>query len=210
MLPEVALRDVASAAYHFANLLSASSRERDSRPDGRAVGARPLKFHGEPVVRVRGGVLEQRGGLAEIGNEDFQFAVIVEIAESAAAAGMGLEHGGSGALGNLLEAPVAEVSKDLARHLEAVIGNNFFDFGIDCPVYLAQVEPAVIIEVGEAGAPADVARLDGQSRSRGDVVEKLAFDVAIEDGRVVAEVGGEDIEPAVAVEVADRHAHVRL
>src|SRR6266568_3422717 len=186
MLPEVALRDVASPTHHIANLLSASSRERDSRPDGRAVGARSLKFYGEPVVRVRGGVLEQRGRLAEIGNEDFRFAVVVEIPDSAAAAGMGLEHGGSGPLGNLLEAPVAEVSKDLARHFEAVIGNDFFDFGIDRPVHLAQVEPAVIIEVGEAGAPADVARLNGQSRGRGDVVEKLSFNVAIKDGRIVA------------------------
>src|SRR5437899_12991982 len=111
MLPEVALGDITSAARHFANLLSASRRERDSRADGRSVGARPLKFHGEPVIRVRGGVLEQRGRLAEVGNEDFQLPVVVEISECATAARMSFEHGGSCALGNFLRAPDAETSE---------------------------------------------------------------------------------------------------
>src|SRR5437773_7238079 len=114
---------------------------------------------------------------------------------------MRFEQGSARALGDLLETPIAEVAKDLARHFEAVIGNRFFDFGIYRPVDFQQVEPAVVVEIGESRAPTHEARLDGQSCGSGYIVKKFPLHVVAENGCVVAEVRGKDIEKPVAVVV---------
>ena len=66
---------------------------------------------------------------------------------------------------------------------------------------------AVVVEVDEAGSPADEATVDGESCLVGDVVEVALAVIAIESRGLVVEMRAHDVEVAVEVVVADADAH---
>ena len=61
-----------------------------------------------------------------------------------------------------------------------------------------------------SGAPLHVPVQDAEAGGHRHVFEQAAAEVAVEGGDVVGEVGLEDVEAAVEVEVPHRHAHARL
>ncbi len=68
-----------------------------------------------------------------------------------------------------------------------------------------------MVEVGQLGAPRQ--RRIGRSREAqvlGHVLEQQIAQVAVEGRDVLVEVGDEEVEPAVGVEIAGRQAHARL
>ena len=84
------------------------------------------------------------------------------------------------------------------------------DLRIHVPGDIEEILQAVVIQVRQACAPFHVAVLDRQPRGGGHVLEQAFAEVAIQGGNVVGEVRLEQIEQAIAVVVADRHAHARL
>ena len=75
---------------------------------------------------------------------------------------------------------------------------------------MEEVQPAVVVEINEVNSPADVLRIDGQAGRGGQVVEELTLHIAIEDRRIVAEVGEEEVEVAVTVIISHGDAHIGL
>src|SRR5262249_7815504 len=71
-----------------------------------------------------------------------------------------------------------------------------------------EVGPAVVVEVGELGPPADE-RLADRARAAGGagVLEERPLDVAVEAVGLAAEVRDEDRGPALSEWVSDRDAH---
>ena len=61
-----------------------------------------------------------------------------------------------------LEPAVAEVAKHQPRRVERIVGQRPLDFGVDAAGHHEQVGQAVVVEIDDAGAPADVARLDAE------------------------------------------------
>ena len=83
-------------------------------------------------------------------------------------------------------------------------------FGIDVAVGDHDVEPAVVVHVEEADAPAEIAGVDADAGEVGAVVEVEAAEVLVEGFGVSGEVGLDDVEEAVAIEVSDGDAHAGL
>ena len=74
-----------------------------------------------------------------------------------------------------------------------------------------QVEAAVVVDVEERDAEAQQEPARGlEADGRGGVGEHPAPQVAVERRRLAEEVRDGQVRPAVAVEVAARHAHARL
>ena len=84
------------------------------------------------------------------------------------------------------------------------------DLGIDVAVGDEDVEPAIVVQIDEADAPAEIARVDAKAGEVGVVFKGAVAEVLVERVGVAGEVGLDDVEQAVAVEVADADAHAGL
>src|SRR5205807_2678720 len=84
------------------------------------------------------------------------------------------------------------------------------DFGVDVPVDLHDVGPAVIVVIDEAASPSNVASIDSEARGKANVTEAAIAVVVVDVDSVVGEVGLENVEPAVAIVIGDTDAHAGL
>src|SRR6185369_14802508 len=73
-----------------------------------------------------------------------------------------------------------------------------------------QVGPSVIVEVEEHGAPSQITRVQAEAGGEGHVVEGAVAVVAIQGGSVIGKIGLENIQPPVAVVIADGRSHSGL
>ena len=155
-------------------------------------------------------VAQQRRQLVHVHDENIEVAVVVEIAESHAATGVRAGHAGTGLVQQFLEPAAAQVAEDhegsFVRHLRTVA----LHFGIDHSGGDEKVGQAVVVQVHDAGAPAHEARFHAQAGAARNVLKEALAIVAIEHGQFVAEVGFDNIEVAIGVEVADAQPHARL
>ena len=111
---------------------------------------------------------------------------------------------------DILELSVAQVPIDEARILESLADLVASNLGIDVTVDLHEVGPAIVVVVDEAAAPGHVLVIDADAGGESDVGESSVAVVVIKVAGIVGEVGLENIEPAVAVVIADGHAHAGL
>src|ERR1044071_216323 len=110
---------------------------------------------------------------------------------------------------HVFEATVAEVAINQTRAAMRVLFENLLDLRVDVAGDGENVGPAVIVEVNYPGPPLNVARMVEARRARG-VFKEAATHVLIKRRQVVGKMRLEDVGEAVAVIIADRHAHGRL
>ncbi len=115
-----------------------------------------------------------------------------------------------GRSGNIAERSVAVVVIKNARLFVAAAQMLAVDFGIDVPVHQNQIGPAIVVEVEEHGSPAQILRVQAQSRGRGRIGKGAVAVVAVQRRSIVGEIGFENVEMAVAVVVGDGRAHACL
>ena len=151
-------------------------------------------------------VAQQRRRLVVIDDQDVDVAIVVEVAEGAAAAGVQrLPRPVPPRPVNSSNCPLPRLRKTHARRRRS----RSLQFRIDAAGHPENIRVAVVVEVRDADAPADVARLDAEPGREGDVAEIALAVVDVQRRRVVGEVGLEDIEIAVQLEVADRQTPCR-
>ena len=112
--------------------------------------------------------------------------------------------------GYFFELAVAQVAIEIFVFGVFQIGVRPVDFRIDVAVRHQNVEPAVVIHVEEADAPAEQARIDAQTAWIGAVFEVAVAEIRVQRIGVAGEVCFDDVEVAVAVVVADGDAHAGL
>ena len=91
-----------------------------------------------------------------------------------------------------------------------ILGQRSLDFRVDVAGDVHDISAAIVIEVGEAGAPLDVAVLDAEACRRRDVFEESAAERLIQRRDVIGEVGLEQVEPSIVVDVTDGEPHPGL
>ena len=85
-----------------------------------------------------------------------------------------------------------------------------FDAGIGAAGHQENIRPAIVIQIDDAGAPADIAGFDAEAGAQRGVSKLPLPSLTIEVVRVFGEVGFEEIEVAIEIEVADADAHAGL
>src|SRR6267142_148374 len=136
----------------------------DSSSYRTAVGIHAFQLNFNPVGFSRKVVSQQRRWLIEIDDDDVQVAIIIEIAESASAAAMCCGYARPSFLDQLFKHAFAQVSKNGARRLIRVLRKLFLNSWIYVPRRHEQIRPAVIVQINDAGAPANEPRFNSQSR----------------------------------------------
>ncbi len=139
-----------------------------------------------------------------------EVAIVVVVSEGGAASGCGVGDAGAGLRGDLFELAVAEVAIEILVLRIGGIDVGAFDLGVDVAVGHEDVEPAIVVHVEEAYAPAEEAGVDAKAGEIGVVVEVAVAEIEVEGVGVAGEVGLDDVEEAVAIEVADGDAHACL
>jgi hypothetical protein len=143
----VLLEDVGGGATHFGGLGEGAGGDADEGTEAIAVALATDEAEAEPMVI--GGILvfEQDGGTAERGDDEIGGAVVVEV-DDAAAAGIDtfLEERAAG-VADVAKAGVAEVFEEERGHSGE---------GVRVTVDDDDIEVAIVVEVDEGAAPADV------------------------------------------------------
>jgi hypothetical protein len=206
---QVVLRQVAAAATHLVHLCRAAGRDAHARPDRAAVRRGADQLQQQPPVLGRRAGQEQIGRVVHVADHDVDGAVVVDVAERRSAAGLRCRHRRAEPLAHVFEDPLDVAVHDLAL-LVAGVTAQLAHLGVHVPVRQEDVEPPVVVEVGEPGAPPEPPRVGAEAALERAVLAEAVAHVGVERRRVPREVGLHDVHRAVAVEVADPHAHARL
>src|ERR1700679_263992 len=172
----------------------------------------PVRLDLAPTVRILIQLrwrVESRRSIDAIDN-GVEIAVVVVVANGKPARrNIGL-NAGTAAKTHVLKLAVAQVAVKIFALRVGCVDRGMVDLGVDVAVGDQDVEPAVIVDVQKADAPAKQARVDAQTGLIGAVVEGTVAQVHVERIRVSGEVGLDDVEQTVAVVVAHRDTHAGL
>ena len=111
---------------------------------------------------------------------------------------------------NIGECAVAIVVIEDARLLKIAAEMILVHFGINVAVDKQQIGPAIVVKIQKHRAPAEILGVQTEAGGESHIVKVAIAIVAIERGSVVGEIGFENIELAVAVEIGDGRAHAGL
>src|SRR5262245_31620085 len=153
-------------------------------------------------------VTQQCGRLTHVHDENIDIAVIVDIAESSATAGMFFSYGCSAQIADIFETSIAKVA--VRQAWVAILLRAIDQLGINMAVDLEDVKPSVVVQVGQRDTPANVLRVHSKAGLENDVLKNTFAKVAVDVGMVTRKVGLDEIGQAVAIEVAISNAHTAL
>src|SRR5438067_414407 len=143
-------------------------------------------------------------------DQNIYVPIVVETSQSTPPAAMRRRYSRARPLDQFFKSAVAKVANDRARCLVGVLRELSFYFRIDVAGHHEQVWVTIVVEVGNSGSPAYIARFDADARRSRHIIEISLPVVAIKNISVVREVGLEEIQVPVQIIVADTDAHSRL
>jgi len=213
---QVVLGEIAAAAADFVDLrmgiffAGGMGDAPEARADAAAIGFCADGFDFDPVVAGARIAAEELGEIVDSVDDDVEVAVIVEVAEGAAARGHGRGDAGAGVVGNVIEAAVAEIFVEQLALRIAGFGLELLDFGIDVAVADENVGPAVVVHVKKTAAPAEILRVLAEAGLIGGVLEIGAAEIVVERRGVAGKIGFDEIEIAVEIVIGGGDAHAGL
>src|SRR5947207_639248 len=131
----------------------------DARADAAAIGFRADGFDLDPVIRGTGIATQELRKIVDSVDDHVEVAVIVKVAESATARSDRRGDSGPGVVGDILEAPVAEIFVEQFALRITRFRLELLDFGIDVAVADEDVGPAVVVHVKKTAAPSEILRV---------------------------------------------------
>src|SRR6185437_5166242 len=164
----------------------------------------------QPIVLALGVVAEEGRTLVDVDDDHINVAVVVEVSEGRASTAAGEVQ---------IWAAICRDIDELARSLVLVDDLALFVgevevFGVNFRKHVAvrhkDVSPAIVIKIKQSHAPAEELRVSAQPSLQNGVVERSIAVIVVNVRRLIGVVGLDDVEPAVAVIVAHRHAHSAL
>src|SRR5438309_1314801 len=129
-----------------------------ARADAAAIGFRADGFDFDPVVGGAGIATKQLRKIVDGVDDDVEVAVIVEVAEGASARGDRRGNSVASVIGNIFEAPVAQIFVEQLALRITRSSLELLDLGINVTVANEDVGPAVIVHVKKTAAPAEILR----------------------------------------------------
>src|SRR5580658_3728326 len=111
------------------------------------------------MVRGEIKVTQDRGDVTRVVDDDVHLSGVEEISEGSAACTALEENAGAGTQGNILEGTIALITiENLALAIRRAI-LIVINLGIDMAICDEDIGPAVVVEINEARAPANISRI---------------------------------------------------
>src|SRR5882724_4462113 len=208
--PRIIAREKAGLTEHRLRLGLPVVTSHDASAYGAAIRFYAFQLNFNPVGLSREVVSEERRRLIEIDDDNVHITIVIEIAEGAAAATMDRRYSRARFFDQFFKHALSQVSENRARGLIRVLRKFFLDFRVDMTRRHEQVGITVVVQVNNAGAPTNVARLNSEARGCGRVLKVSLSIVAIKNVPVIGKVGFENIEVATEIVITHSNAHARL
>ena len=109
------------------------------------------------------------GGSFKLIDHHIDVAVVVKISKRTAAAAMQGPDARTRFVNQFFKLSIAKIAEYESRCLQRVIGKLGFYFGINRAGHDRKIRPAIIVEIGEPGPPADISSFHAKSRRDGHV-----------------------------------------
>ena len=133
MKPGIIAGEITRLTQKVLRLHLFSISHHDSGSDRASVGFSSDQFYLEPVV-LRGSIIAQeRGGLVQIHDDNVEIAIIIEISESAAAAGMRCCNARTSFLDKFFKTALAQIPENNTWSLVRKLRKDFFYIAINIP-----------------------------------------------------------------------------
>ena len=207
MEAEVALGVIARSAHDLVDLRSSAARDLHPGTDRGPVRSRADTLDQQPIVPASAFVAQQRRRTVQIVDDDVDVPVVVDIAERAAASEIWRGDGGSRRRGHVGEAAVPQVAVQQFRLAVGEVQLAARKLSVHVAVRDEDVLPAVVVDVDEVDAEADVLPVDAQPGPEARDLERARSVIAVERGHLFGEVRAHDVEPAIGIVVSDADAH---
>ena len=207
MKAEIAVRVVARTAHHLVDLRPPARGDLHPCPDGGAVRLGADALDQDRVLPVPAIVAQQGRRTIQVVDDDVDVAVVVEIADGAAASEIRRRHGRPRARRHVDEAAVAGVAIEQVRLPVGEVQLAPVQLRIHVTVGDEDVLPAVVVEVEEVHAKADVLPVDAEAGPEARDLERTRTVVPVQRGDLLGEVRADDVEPTVGVVVSYTDAH---
>src|SRR5262245_1219454 len=154
MNSQVVLRIVTAAAAHFINLrMMACDHELDARADTATVRFGSNGPNCNPIVVSRRIAAQQLRVRVDWVDHDVSVAVIIEISECAASAGVRFHKRPANLFSDVFKTPIAQVAVENLALTVSDLPFQLINFGINVAVNQEDVEPAIILKVKETAPP---------------------------------------------------------
>jgi len=137
-------------------------------------------------------------------------AVIVEIAEGAAARGGGSRNSGAGVERDVFEVAVAQIAIEKFALRVTGFRGELLDLGIDVAIADEDVGPTVVVKIEKAAAPAKILRVLAKTSLERGVFKYGCAEIAIKRRRIAGEICFDDVEVAIHVVIGGGNAHAGL
>src|SRR5882762_27949 len=215
----VAIGNVAGTAANFVDECARASFHSDLRADAVAIGFQPWSLRckrladgveRDPMVAVAQIVHQQHRRRVHVADHRGHAAVIPQIADGQSASRTYRRDSRPRIGGNIGERSVAVVVIEDLWLPEIAAKVLAVHFGINVAIDEQQIGPAVIIHVKKHDTPAEILRVQAESRGKSLVVKRAVPIVPVKRRGVVRKISLEKIEPAVAVVVRNGRSHASL
>ena len=181
--------EITGLTEYLLGLHLAAVVSQDARPDGAAVALHSLKTDLDPVVAGRSVVAQQRRRLVDVHDQDIHIAVVVEVAKGNAAAAVAGNDTWTSLRTHFGEGAVTPIAKKDAGRAQRVPGRDAIQLRIDGAGRDEDVRVAVVVEVDQTCAEADVAGFVVKTGLSRPVVEVALAVVAINASGLIDKVG---------------------
>ena len=137
---------------------------KNPSPDRASIGFNSLEFDLNPVLFSLKIIAQKGRILIQIYDEHVDVAVIIKVPERAPAATVRLGNSRPSRFDQLLESVIPQIAKNRARRLVCVLREGSFNFRVDVACDHKQIRVAVIVEINNSSAPADITRFHANAR----------------------------------------------
>src|SRR3954470_12735944 len=169
---ELVLREIAAAAANLLPLLDAAGDAPHPCADRIAIRRDAGELQGDPVVARVALTAEEIGPIVDVRDRHIDLTVVVEITKGRAAPCLWRRDRRAEPLRHVNETSIARVAiHDLALFVSR-LRLHLAHFRIHVAIGQKEIEPAVIIEIGESSAPPEPSRIQANARRKCPVVAK--------------------------------------
>src|SRR5882672_1157632 len=150
---QIVLRKITSAAPHLIDLRDRTSHNSNLRTQRKPVAARSHQLKGDPVVRVRAFVAQNRWRPIDVFHHHVNPAVVVEIPKSRAPAGLWHGHRIANSIAHIGKRAVPPVKKHKLALPVLHSRGQPIDLRIHMSIHHKQISPSVVIEIDATRSP---------------------------------------------------------
>src|ERR1700751_5019863 len=157
----------------------------------------------QPVVLARTVIAQQCRRFIHVDHYNVNISVIIKVSKRRSTARAGFVENGTAVRSDIGKVAISQVTVENLPLFESEMQL----LGVHLREYVATrneyVGPPVVVKIAQPHAPAQIFRVDSQTSLQNSIVEGAVSIIVVEARGLIGIVGLHDVEPAIAIVIAD-------